>query len=190
METFRTVFDHTIDWYHGTLSTEVASLKEGIKVDHSKRNCDFGIGFYLTSRKKQAIKWAKRKLGNIRDFDSSVHPVVLTYKLSGQLVSDIKVFEIEEKFFDFIYCNRVKLDAKKGKNTHVYPMVFGPVIDGQITQLKEILSDYQKQEKNLDEVAERLLGNYPEDNQLCICHQDVADRLVLVGEETIDVNRE
>ncbi|MTB64704.1 hypothetical protein GGG87_06825 [Streptococcus sp. zg-86] len=67
-------------------------------------------------------------------------------------------------------------------------MVFGPVIDGQITQLKEILKDYKEHQKELDEVVERLLGNYQEDNQLCICHQSVADRFVLVEEEKIYVN--
>ncbi|MWV56562.1 MULTISPECIES: DUF3990 domain-containing protein [Streptococcus] len=123
MEAFRKIFNHTRDRYHGTLSTEVTSLKEGIQVDYSKRNCDFGIGFYLTSRKEQAIKWAKRKLENVRGFHSSVYPVVLLFRLHGQPVAGTKVFEIDEKFFDFIYSNRVQLDVKKGKTNHEYLMV-------------------------------------------------------------------
>ena len=58
---FNREFSSTKIWYHGTTSTQVASLKDGIDVYHSKRNCDFGIGFYVTSKLSQAIKWAQRK---------------------------------------------------------------------------------------------------------------------------------
>ena len=36
-------------YYHGTISTHVPSLMEGIMLDKNKGRPDFGKGFYLTS---------------------------------------------------------------------------------------------------------------------------------------------
>lgn len=39
--------------YHGS-----DSIIEHFDISHSRKKLDFGIGFYLTSIKDQAIKWA------------------------------------------------------------------------------------------------------------------------------------
>lgn len=72
---FTKEFSNTKIWYHGTTSTQVASLKDGIDVCHSKRNCDFGIGFYVTSKLSQAIKWAQRKTKDEIPFNPKVKSV-------------------------------------------------------------------------------------------------------------------
>lgn len=79
---FSNQFSNTAVWYHGTTSTQVPSLKDGINVYHSKRNCDFGIGFYVTSKFDQAVKWAQRKSKDELPFNPNVKPVVLSFKLS------------------------------------------------------------------------------------------------------------
>ncbi|HEL2384460.1 TPA: DUF3990 domain-containing protein [Streptococcus suis] len=172
-------------WYHGTTSTQVTSLKAGIKVSHSKRNCDFGIGFYVTSKLDQAIKWAQRKTKDEQPFNPDVKPVVLSYKFQESDDVETKIFEIDEEYFRFVYKNRLELDAKSGINIHKFAAVFGPVLDGQVTRLKVTLDNYFNGEKSLEKTADILLGKYQNDTQLCICDQNTANRLILVKEETI-----
>ena len=47
-------------------------------VNHSSHNLDFGKGFYVTTVKEQAERWAKRKA----DLADATHGVVTTYELS------------------------------------------------------------------------------------------------------------
>lgn len=178
-------FSSTKIWYHGTTSTQVASLKDGIDVHHSKRNCDFGIGFYVTSKLSQAIKWAQRKTKDEIPFNPNVKSVVLSYQFQELARSEIKIFEIDKEYFQFVNKNRLELDAKSGINIHHFSAVFGPVLDGQVTRLKETLDDYFQGFNTLEQTAEILLGKYQNDTQLCICDQRIADRLTLVKEETI-----
>ncbi|MBF0699279.1 DUF3990 domain-containing protein [Streptococcus danieliae] len=178
-------FNKVTLWYHGTTSTQVSSLKKGINVYHSKRNCDFGIGFYVTSKPDQAIKWASRKTRDERPFNPKVGPVVLSYQIQELSVIETKIFEIDKEYFRFVYQNRLKLNVKRGTNIHTFLAVFGPVLDGQITLSQEVLEDYFEEVISLKDVVDILLGKYQDDTQLCICDQGIADRLILVKEEVI-----
>ncbi|MBJ6745925.1 DUF3990 domain-containing protein [Streptococcus sp. 121] len=182
---FRKLYNSTVVWYHGTTSIQVTSLKNGINVYHSKRNCDFGIGFYVTSKYNQAVKWARRKTKDELPFNSNVKPVVLSYQFQTSADIETKIFEIDKEYFQFVYQNRLELDAKTGMNNHKFSSVFGPVLDGQVTRLKVTLIDYFKGINSLEKTAGILLGKYQDDTQLCICDQKIADRLILVKEEFI-----
>ena len=182
---FSNQFSNTAVWYHGTTSTQVPSLKDGIDVYHSKRNCDFGIGFYVTSKFVQAVKWAQRKTKDELPFNPNVKPVVLSYQFQDSNDVETKIFEIDKEYFQFVYKNRLKLDAKAGINFHNFSAVFGPVLDGQVTRLKVTLDDYFKGVNSLEKTADILLGKYQGDTQLCICDQKIANKLILVEEDTI-----
>ena len=79
----------------------------------------------------------------------------------------------------------MELDAKSGINIHHFSAVLGPVLDGQVTQLKVTLDDYFQGFITLEQTAKILFGKYQDDTQLCICSQKIADKLTLVKEETI-----
>jgi len=95
---FSNQFSNTAVWYHGTTSTQVPSLKDGIDVYHSKRNCDFGIGFYVTSKFDQAVKWAQRKTKDELPFNPNVKPVVLSYQFQDSNDVETKIFEIDKEY--------------------------------------------------------------------------------------------
>lgn len=91
---FHKQFTHTSVWYHGTTSTQITSLKKGIDVHYSKRNCDFGIGFYVTSRLNQTIKWAKRKTKDEIAFNPNVKPVVLVINFHIRKILHLKYLKL------------------------------------------------------------------------------------------------
>lgn len=182
---FNKQFSRTTVWYHGTTSTQVNSLKDGINVYYSKRNCDFGIGFYVTSKLSQAVKWAKRKTNFELPFNPDVKPIVLSYEFQDFSNVNMKIFEIDREYFQFVYKNRVELNVKSGKNIHDFSAVFGPVLDGNVTCLETTLDGYFNGVNTLEETVDILLGKYQDDTQLCICDQVIADKLILVKEETV-----
>ena len=61
--------------YHGSVS-----IIENPSVDYSKKYLDFGVGFYITTDKKQAENWAKRKAVRVNK-----KSIVNVYKLTDYL---------------------------------------------------------------------------------------------------------
>ena len=51
--------------YHGTSKKSANNIKKhGVDLSYSRKNLDFGAGFYLTSNKGQAKNWAYRNGNN------------------------------------------------------------------------------------------------------------------------------
>ncbi len=50
--------DQDIVLYHGTLDTHVASILQGVDLNKCKHLRDFGRGFYTTTNRVQAQRWA------------------------------------------------------------------------------------------------------------------------------------
>lgn len=180
--TFKKIFDTTELWYHGTTSNYIESLQAGVKVDYLKRNCDFGVGFYLTSRLEQAKRWAQRKVKDRITFDENIKPVVVSYALNKEIINDSQVFEIDNDFFHFIYQNRC------GKEKHNYSLIFGPVLDGQLSRLDQIMEDFEHGKSDLATISQKLLGKFKDDDQLCICNQEIADKIVLKEIKCYEIN--
>lgn len=80
--------------YHGS-----SQIIEAPDISFSKNYLDFGKGFYLTTFKKQAEKWAERKASRYRG-----EPIVNEYELSDDLSSfSVLKFDNEnEKWLDFV----------------------------------------------------------------------------------------
>lgn len=81
----------------------------------------------------------------------------------------------------------MKLKARSRRNIHGFPVVFGPVLDGQVIHLEATLNDFFIGNRSLEETAAILLGRYLDDTQLCVCDQKIADSLMVVKEEEYDV---
>ena len=68
--------------YHGS-----NMIIEEPKIIKSNRALDFGVGFYSTTFKEQAEKWAIRKCTNY-DGDIEGKPIVSIYELDMKLASE------------------------------------------------------------------------------------------------------
>ncbi|MCL2208439.1 MAG: DUF3990 domain-containing protein [Fibromonadales bacterium] len=104
--------------YHGSY-LEIKSPKILV----GKYAKDFGMGFYCTILKEQAIRWASR-------YNS---PILNTYEYEKNPSSRIREFsEMTEEWLDFI------LFCRNGKK-HDYEIVNGPMANDQIYNY---ISDY------------------------------------------------
>ena len=108
--------------YHGS-----NVVVEHPQILHGERMLDFGIGFYTTSNREQAIRWAeivakrrelKDRLLSIYEFDSEVAERDLVI---------IRFDEPNGEWLDFVCDNR-----SGRKSTKPYDIVIGPVADDKV----------------------------------------------------------
>ena len=141
---------------------------------------DFGRGFYLTSDRKQASDWAKRKAN---DKYSLTHtPFVNSYYLTNFDGLRVKEFQGASKsWLNFILKNR------KSDIGHIeYDVIIGKVADDNT---REMILEYErgafKREAKLLGVTEKdiLIRNlHPENlvDQICICTEQAKARIPFV----------
>ena len=105
--------------YHGSLDKVVVPV-----LNKSKKNNDFGQGFYLTSSKEQAIKWAQRNM-NIYNKNIAYVSCFELNDFNGLRILEFKTPNLE--WLEFIIRNRkkelVEIDAD---------IVVGPVANDQV----------------------------------------------------------
>ena len=101
--------------YHG--STDVVRYPD---VDHSYRSLDFGKGFYVTSVRKQAERWARRKAGILGKNKAIINIYQmhdnLEYDLISGKVANDKVFRVVDMYHTGIWDKERAL-----KEIKVYP---------------------------------------------------------------------
>lgn len=133
--------------YHG--SNVVVTKPEILSSGYYK---DFGFGFYCTSKKKQAVRWAKAKKPN--------HVVnIYEYKENADL--NIKKFEtMTEEWLDFV------VECRNGK-THDYDIVEGPMADDTIWNYIE---DFLEGEISRTAFWELVKFRYPT-HQILFCNE-------------------
>ena len=144
--------------YHGT--TEIITDP---KVSFSKRYLDFGRGFYLTTFREQAEKWACRKALRKRK-----EAIVNVYELSDCL-AQYKILEFEnenEKWLDFV-CT-----CRRGEEIYQqYDIIIGAVANDDVFKTVDMyFRGIWDRKKALDE-----LRYYKMNNQVCIVNQKVLD---------------
>jgi hypothetical protein len=144
--------------YHGGVSTI-----EQPSVQFSKRNLDFGKGFYLTSYKEQAVRWAERKgmrigstpILNIYDFNSDI----VKFK---SLIFD----ENNAEWVDFVCkCRR------GGKDYVNYDIIIGGVANDKVYLAVDM---YYKGIWDMTRTLSEL-KYYERNDQYCIINQKVID---------------
>lgn len=100
-------------------------------LSHSFKNLDFGKGFYVTSVREQAERWARRKA----DFESGTNPILNIYELSDVL-SDYKVLDFKDEldsWIDFV------CDCRDGKDDYKnYDLIIGKVANDKVFRVVDM----------------------------------------------------
>ena len=105
--------------YHGSLEKVVVPV-----LNKSKNSNDFGKGFYLTSSKEQAIRWAIRNM-KVNNYNTSY---VSCFEFNN--VDNLKILKFDCPSFEwlnFIIKNRKNYDFNVD-----YDIIIGPVENDQV----------------------------------------------------------
>lgn len=162
--------------YHGS-----NMVIEEPKIIKSNRALDFGIGFYATTFKEQAEKWAVRKCTN---FNGQIegNPIVSIYELDLKLVANknFKIYEYEgvtKEWLEFILSNRENINSKSP-----YDITIGEVADDQVFATINLLTRGWIEK----ETAIKRLKFKSANNQVCINNQQVIrECLKFIGMEEV-----
>ncbi|MBU0488302.1 MAG: DUF3990 domain-containing protein [Bacteroidetes bacterium] len=104
--------------YHGS-----TTIVETPVILYSQRFLDFGKGFYTTTVKEQAERWALIKQKRI---EGNSKPIVSVFQIGEEIFQskkyNVKIFPAaNEEWLDFVVKNR------KGEHNHPYSLVKGAV---------------------------------------------------------------
>jgi hypothetical protein len=113
--------------YHGSY-IEIAKPD----ITHSRKNVDFGSGFYTTPLLEQAQKWCKK----FKDKNQSA--VVSIYTFDENAFTDCKVLKFDdysEEWLDFI------LKCRHGEDVTDYDIVMGGVANDKVFNTVELYFD-------------------------------------------------
>lgn len=103
--------------YHGSV-TEVITPD----ISFPRCNLDFGKGFYVTTIRSQAERWAKRKALRLNGT-----PVVSIYDFSKTEFDRMKTFdETDSPWLEFVS------NSRSGMETEEYDIIGGPVADDDV----------------------------------------------------------
>ena len=131
--------------YHG--STFVV---EEPNLEILNNRTDFGRGFYTTTDKMQAIKWAKIKKNRLKKESlDNIQGYVNIYEYTE--IPELNILKFEdatEEWLNFIYKNRQSNDL-----IHKYDIVIGPVADDNLYQ---VLLNYEAGVYEIEETIKRL----------------------------------
>ena len=155
--------------YHG--STEIVEKPRIIAGD---KFLDFGYGFYTTTSKEQALRWAKIKKSRTKSAVSYLN----IYEIDDSVFSDhsFSVLNFEEpsqEWLEFVIKNR------RGSIVHDYDMVYGPVANDT---LYRIFTIYESGVLTLEETIRRLKVSELFD-QLSFHSERVLERLIFKSRE-------
>lgn len=111
--------------YHGTTKTHAdAIIRNGIDPSRGEPNTDFGRGFYTTTNRAQAVKWAEIKASECGEM-----PVVLKVKIDRTALSKLRSQVFTRPTSD--YWSLVERCRDKDDVPHAtdqdYDVVYGPV---------------------------------------------------------------
>ena len=129
--------------YHGS-NVEVACPK----LKKTLRALDFGAGFYLTSNKKQAEKWAKAVTRRRRNGNPTLNCYEFQAEESNHL--NIRRFETADgEWLDFVVSNRKELPMAE-----YYDLIVGPAANDPTLQ---VIDDYMDGKYTRDMAIEKLM---------------------------------
>ena len=148
--------------FHG--STEVIQHPD---VKHSYRYLDFGTGFYVTTIKEQAIRWAQRKASLQRKNTA----IVNCYQMLGD-IGDLKYKTFSDdmhEWIDFVCrCRDGAQDYRK------YDLISGKVADDKVFRIVDLYhAGIWDKERALKEI--RVYPNY---DQTAFITQRAIERLL------------
>ena len=149
--------------YHGS-----NAAVECPDVQHSYRSLDFGRGFYVTSVKEQAERWARRKA----DLTGQGTPVVNVYRMSGDFGGlSVKTFAPDlREWIDFV-CR-----CRDGDEIYQdYDLICGKVANDKVFRVVDMYRNgIWEKERALREI--KAYENY---DQMAFVTQRAIDRLLI-----------
>lgn len=109
--------------YHGS-----DIIVDNPKIIKANRTLDFGHGFYTTTSKEQAFKWAIIK----KNREQSADGILNIYQIKDNLLQDktLKILSFtgaSEEWLNFVINNRLKINYK-----HNFDIVHGPVAEDRV----------------------------------------------------------
>jgi len=129
--------------YHG--STEIVEKPKIIKGD---KFLDFSYGFYTTSSKEQALRWAAIKKKRIKSENSYINIYEIDDSIfSNRLFSILTFNNPSREWLEFVLGNR------RGGVVHDYDIVRGPVANDT---LYRIITIYESGVLTFEETIKRL----------------------------------
>lgn len=129
--------------YHGSLEkVEVPVL------DKSKESNDFGKGFYLTSSKRQALKWAKR---NMRINDKEKAYISVFNFIENNDLNIFRFYKADYEWLNFVLQNR-----RRKKVNNDYDLIIGPVSNDQVYNTLLLLLLFESNLIDMDKTLEML----------------------------------
>lgn len=143
--------------YHGSV-VEVSKPD----VSFSRRNLDFGRGFYVTPIKEQAERWARRK--SLRTGES---PIVSVYEYTESCLDGMLSFpSIDGDWLDFVF------NSRSGSDVGEYDVISGPVADDNVFKTIDL---YFQGIWDRERALKSLMYDKPS-FQTCFRSQDSVDR--------------
>ena len=146
----------------------------------SRKALDFGTGFYVTPVREQAVSWAMRWLR--RNRPAIVNRYIFHDEMLPELRVRVKVFPVyDREWLRFVADNRAGIQQDQ------YDVVRGGVANDKVFNTLELFFAKLISE---DEALARLKFEKP-NHQICICRQDLIDRLLVFesAEEVSDGSR-
>ncbi|MBR4197183.1 MAG: DUF3990 domain-containing protein [Bacteroidales bacterium] len=158
--------------YHGSF----VSVPEPL-TNVGRRELDFGPGFYVTTIREQAERWARR-VCVIRATDT---PLLSKYEFFEEsLPADVRIFRLEQynrEWLDFIVSSRRGEEPWKG-----YDIIEGGVANDQVIDTVE---DYFTGRITAVQAIGQLRFAKPT-HQMCISNQNIVDKyLHFIGTEPV-----
>ncbi len=122
--------DQDIVLYHGTLDMHVASILQGMDLNKCKHLRDFGRGFYTTTKRTQAERWAN----DLAAQTAGAAPAVLEFTVERNALASLEtLFFVRGNaaavdFWSFVqFCRSSATDHGRA-HTPWYDLVVGPVM--------------------------------------------------------------
>ena len=149
--------------YHGT--TEIVTNPD---IHHSYRPLDFGMGFYATTVREQAERWARRK----KDIPEKDRAILNFYEMSND-TEGLRVKTFNEDLTDWIdFVCRCR-DGEK--NYLKYDLISGKVANDKVFRVVDMYhTGIWDKERALKEIK-----TYPSYDQVAFITQKAIDRLLL-----------
>lgn len=148
--------------YHGSLD-----VIEKPDVKYYYKLLDFGKGFYVTTVKKQAIRWAKRKRNILKKEKAVVNIYEMCEDLDG---FKPKTFPDDlQEWLDFVCACR-----DGSEEYQRYDIISGKVADDDVFRVVDMYhSGAWEKERALREIK-----TYPSYDQIAFINQDALDKLL------------
>lgn len=130
---------------------------------HSRKNLDFGVGFYTTPLYHQAEKWCEKFIRRGKD------GIISCYFLDDSVLKKCRVLEFDsytEDWLNFI------TNCRTGTDTMEYDMILGGVANDKVFNTCEL---YFKHYIDKNTALDRLRYEKP-NHQLCLKKQEIIDQ--------------